>query len=446
MTTPNDTANDTVDDTARIGPQPRPSDDELAAMPTVKIPRGRPRQVRRGGPLLVVAAVNTLLATVVCVAVVVVVVLLAQLSLGERLSGGEILVALAGWLLAHGIPVKASIGDIALAPLSITMLVVWRLSRAGVHTARGSGARDTGSVRQALSIAGVIGVGYGLIGAVAAAVVDRPELTVTPWRAGLHLLVIGALAALLGSIRTTGALRQIARVTPLLVRDGVRTGTVAALFLLGLGAGATGLVTAISGGQAAQIFGAYPSGVAGQAGVTLVCLAFAPNVAVWAAAYLLGPGFVVGAGTMIQPAGVVLGAMPPLPVLSGVPERGLEGPLWALMALPVIAGAVANLLLVRRRLRPRRTRTGDTVVPVPRWARMFGSAVLGGIVAGVVTAAVTLAASGHLDGGQPYPVGAPYGEVALFATLAIGLGGLLGVAAAYVWKRWPRRRSHLSTD
>lgn len=423
MTTPNDMR--------IVGPPRRPTDDELATMPTVKIPWGR-RPVRRDAPLMVAAAVNTLVATFISVAVVVILVVLARLSLEQRPSGAEVPVALAGWLLAHGVPLKTSIGEIALAPLSIALLAAWRLIRAGVHTTRGTGTRDTGSVRSSLEIATCIGVVYGLAGLLVAFLINGTAVTVTPWRAALHLLVFGTLSGLLGSVRTTGALRRIAVATPLLVRDGLRTGVVAALLLLGLGAGTTGLAIALRGGEAMQIFRAYPSGVAGQAGVMLVCLAFAPNLAAWAAAYLLGPGFVIGPGTAVRAAGVTIGEMPPLPVLAGLPSRGLDGPLWLFMVLPVLAGLAASLLLVRRRLRPRRSRSGDTVLPVPRWGRMLGSAAVGGVVAGLLSGAAALAAGGHLDGGRPYLVGSVAWQVALFATLAIGLGGLLGVMGAYI--------------
>lgn len=420
-----------------IGPPRRPSDDELAGMPTVKIPWGRPP--RRGAPLLVAAAINTLWATALSFGMVVVVVLLARVSLGQRPNGPELPIALAGWLLAHGVPLKTNIGQIGLVPLTITLFAIWRLSRAGVHTTRGTAGRGTGSVRHALRVAAAIGVVYGLFGVVAAFALSRPDVSVQPWRAGVHLLVLGAGAGLLGSLRATGAVRTVARATPLLFRDALRTGVVAALLLAGVGAGISGLAIAISGREAVRIFEAYPSGLAGQAGVTLVCLAYAPNIAAWSAAYLLGPGFVVGAGTAVQPGGIAIAQMPPLPVLAGLPDGALDGPLWILVALPPLTGLAAGLLMVRRRLRPRRSRSGDMVTPVPRWGRMFGSAGLGGLVAGVLSGALAWAASGRLDGGKPFPVGSVMWQVALFAALAVAVGAAAAVVGGYLRVRKQKR-------
>jgi hypothetical protein len=106
-----------------------------------------------------------------------------------------------------------------------------------------------------------------------------------------------------------------------------------------------------------------------------------------------------------------------------------------MLALPLILGAVAGFLLVRRRLRPRRTRAGDTVLPTPNWWRMLGSAALAGPVAGLVIGAMTLAGSGRLDGGKPFPVGAVAWQTALSAAVAVALGAVLAIAAA-CGRRW----------
>jgi heme A synthase len=129
-----------------------------------------------------------------------------------------------------------------------------------VHTARGIGARDSGSVSKAVVAATAVGVVYGIFGFVTALVISKPGMELSPLRAAAHLLVIGTLAALIGSLRTTDGVRTIARVTPVPIRDGVRTGVVGALMVLGAGAGLTGLAVALNGVEAVQLFRAFPSG------------------------------------------------------------------------------------------------------------------------------------------------------------------------------------------
>jgi len=423
-----------------------PDEDVLTGpdSPTVKIPwqQRTATPSRPGAPLLVAALVNTVWAALICLVAVTLVVVLGRVSLGQRLTGVEAVVALAGWLLAHGVPIKAGPVEMSLAPLAVTVLAFWRLNRAGVHTSRAIRARHTGSLPDALRVAGAVGAIYGLLGLGAALIVDRPAIGVVWWRAALHLGVIGAFAALLGSIRTTGALRMIARRTPTLVRDALRAGVVAPLLVLGAGAGLIGLSVAIHANEAAHILNGIPNGPAGQAGITVVCLAFAPNFAAWAAAYLLGPGFILRAGSLVSPASVTAAQLPPerrapldqLPVMAGLPDGPMTGALWLLLALPVLAGVGAGLLLVRRRLRPRRSRSGDTVVPRPHWGRMLVSAGLAGPIGGLFMAAASFAASGHLDDGEP-ALGPVLWRVSLLAMLALGLGALAGVGLAFVFRR-----------
>ena len=73
------------------------------------------------------------------------------------------------------------------------------------------------------------------------------------------------------------------------------------------------MALALPGGAAAEMLGSYRAGVLGQAGITVLCLVYLPNLAVWGAAYLLGPGFAVGDGTVVSPGEVLLGPVPALP-------------------------------------------------------------------------------------------------------------------------------------
>ena len=102
----------------------------------------------------------------------------------------------------------------------------------------------------------------------------------------------------------------------------------------------------------------YHAGVGGQAGIVLICLVYAPNVAVWASAYLAGPGF-------------TLAGVPQLPVFAGLPSHPVNGAAQVLLATPVLAGRVAGIVMVRR----------PGGVGLRGW-RLTGAAALGGPVAG----------------------------------------------------------------
>ncbi|SCG34208.1 DUF6350 family protein [Micromonospora halophytica] len=352
---------------------------------------------------------------------------LAQLSEDAAAVTGVLRAGLAGWLLGHGVPLRTEAGPLGLVPLALTALIIWRLTRAGVHTSRAMGARGGRSPRQALIAAVAVGTGYALLGVLAAVLVGTGGLSVSPVRAGLTYAVFGTLAALVGSVRTTGVAGLLAERAPAVVRDGVRTGLVAGLLLFGAGAGAAGLAVATGGGDAADMIGAYRTGVAGQAGITLVSLAYAPNATVWSTAYLLGPGFAVGTGTAIRTSEVTVGALPAVPLLAGLPSGPVDGFGAALLAVPVLAGMAAGWLLSRRLLRPAPDDRTE-----PGWPALLGPAALAGPVVGLLAGLAAAASGGPLGGGRLAEIGPVPWQVGMVATAVVAVGALLGAAAGKV--------------
>ncbi|HEY0697709.1 MAG TPA: DUF6350 family protein [Micromonospora sp.] len=369
--------------------------------------------------------VATLWAAVISWLPVVAVMSLAQFGADARSLGTAARLGLAGWLLGHGVPVRTSAGLLALAPLTIGVLAAWRLARAGVHVSRAIGARDRGSPRQALVVALAVGAGYGLLGLIAALVVGTGRPGVSPGRAAATLAVFGALAALCGSLRSTGALGSLTRRVPGVLLDGARAGGVAALLLLGAGAAAVGLAVATGGGEASDMIGAYRTGVAGQAGITLISLGFAPNAAIWAAAYLLGPGFAVGTDTVVRTTEVTVGALPAVPLMAGLPHGPVDGFGALLFSVPLVAGMTAGWLLTRSLLR-RAGRDRSTV----GWSRLLSGAAVAGPVAGVLLGLAAAVSGGSLGGGRLAEIGPVSWQVAAMATLMVTVGALVGVAAA----------------
>ncbi|WP_406040946.1 DUF6350 family protein [Micromonospora sp. NBC_00898] len=401
------------------------------ARPASRVPAPRSGESPRGrAPLPVAAAVAAGWAALTSWLPVTVVLGLAQLSEDAGSLPGALRTGLAGWLLGHGVPLETPAGPLGLAPLALAALAVWRLSRAGVHVSRAIGTRAGRSPGQALTVAVAVGVGYALLGALAAIVVGAGGPQVSPVRAAVTFAVFGALSALVGALRTTGVSVLLARRSPPPLRDGVRTGLVAGLLLLGAGAGAAGLSVATGGGDAADMIGAYRTGVAGQAGITLVSLAYAPNATVWSAAYLLGPGFAVGTDTAVRTSEVSVGALPAVPLLAGLPRGPVDGLGAGLLAVPVLAGMAAGWLLARRLLR---LAAGDRAVV--GWGPLLAPAALAGPVAGLVLGAAAAASGGPLGGGRLAEIGPVSWQVAGVATLVVAAGALLGAAGTKLLAR-----------
>ncbi|WP_433529854.1 cell division protein PerM [Micromonospora sp. CA-263727] len=353
---------------------------------------------------------------------------LFQLSEGAASLLGAVRAGAAGWLLGHGVPLATAAGPLGLAPLAVTALAIWRLTRAGVHASRAIGARGSRSPGRTLVAATAVGIVYALLGVLAALLVGAGGPGVSPVRAGLTLAVVGTLAAGVGAARTTGLGEVFTTQAPVPLREGVRAGVVAGLVLLGAGAAVAGLAVATGGGDAADLIGAYRTGVAGQAGITLVSLAYAPNATVWSTSYLLGPGFAVGTDTAVRTSEVSVGALPALPLFAGLPSGPIDGlGSAAVLAVPVLVGMAAGWLLARR--------LGGVAAaertPLP-WRQLLAPAVLAGPVAGLLLGVAAAASGGPLGAGRLAEVGPVGWQVALVATLVTSGGALLGAAAT----RW----------
>ena len=181
----------------------------------------------------------------------------------------------------------------------------------------------------------------------------------------------------------------------------------------------TGLVRHF--GTVRALHSALDPGVGGSIALLLAQLALVPNALVWAASYALGAGFVMGAGSVVAPAGTELGMLPGLPLLGALPSPGPGDPalLWWLGS-GVLAGAVAAGIVIRSR-------------PA---ARFDASSLVGGL-AGVLAAGVFVvlgwAASGDLGAVRLTDLGPRLWPLLVMSTTTMGLAGLLtGVVLAVV--------------
>lgn len=398
--------------------EPQPPLTPVAAPDENAAARDRPAPRRPAGPpvrpssVLVAAAATSGWAAVVSFAPVLVVVLLAWFGASAVSGGSAVRFALVGWLLGHGVPFTAAHGPVGLAPLGLTALIVWRLVRAGAHTARAVGATP----REAPHVVGAVMLSYGVIGGAAALFASTARFEVSSLRALLTTGVLAGLAAAPGALVETGAGAALWRRFPEPVRQGLRGGAIAALVVSAAGAALAGLATVLAYRDAVDLYDSYRTGFAGGLGITLVCLLYAPNLAIWGGAYLVGPGFGFGVGTEVTVFTVSLGPLPAVPVLAGLPTGPAPTAVAVLLTVPVLAGMAAGLSLARRHL------AWD-------WGPLLGGAALVGPAAGVPLGLASFAAAGSLGAGQLAAVGPFWWQVGLVATGLVGMGSLLAAAA-----------------
>ncbi|TWF85688.1 hypothetical protein FHX78_112641 [Streptomyces capillispiralis] len=366
--------------------------------------------------------------------------------------GGALHVAAALWLLAHGAELVRTDtlsglpAPLGVPPLLLLVLPVWLLRRAARDAADGDADDEAPLVPGRTAWAGVV-LGYLAVAAptalYAAGGVLRPAWTWT----GLSVPLVAVAATGAGVWtaygRPSGPLeRVLAAVLPrgarhlVLGPDGrpgaaARAAAAGAAVLTGGGAVLLAVSLAWHGGEARAAFPRLTEGWSGWLAVLLLCVTLVPNAAVWAAAYALGPGFLLGAGAPVTPlSSAPAPLLPPFPLLAAVPDAGAGTPVnWAAAVVPVAAGAVVGWCVGRR---------ATAGAPAVVWTR--GRTVAAAALAAVLCAAL-LAALAALAGG-------PLGVAALsrFGPVWWQVGAAtpawlapIAVATALALRAWHRR-------
>jgi hypothetical protein len=166
------------------------------------------------------------------------------------------------------------------------------------------------------------------------------------------------------------------------------------------------------------------------------------SAVVWAATYLLGPGFALGTGSTVSLTEVSVGPLPMLPLVAGLPDGPMGAAGTALLILPVIAGGAAGWLLTQRLRHGRRrpARRGGNSPAEPSWASLIGSGLLAGPVAGLVLAVFARLSGGSLGAGRLAEIGPDPLRVAIVGTIVATVSVVVGTTVARLFAPQPPKR------
>lgn len=340
-----------------------------------------------------------------------VVVLLAWTA--ERRSGADAASALRiasdVWLLANGAPLKVGGSPFALVPLGLTVLPAYLLIRAGTSLARAAGVSSlSGAARPAVALAAA----YGVLAVVVAGAAAIPQVEVAPLRAFVAAAGLAAICGGIGVVRGAGLWAELWACLPRSVRAAMHGGAVAMLVVLAGGAMVAGAALALSAGEAGRVLSGLGVGTVGAIALVLLSLAYVPTAIVYAAAFVTGTGFAVGAGTTVSPFDVRLGPVPALPLLAALPAGPVDSWLVAVFAVPVVGGALAGALLGRQ----------HPGVPL-RW--LLPTAAATGPAAGVLLSLLCLLSAGAAGSGRLATVGPSAWRVALVLAIEVAPAAVL---------------------
>lgn len=336
-----------------------------------------------------------------------------------------------GWLSAHGSGLRIGRTPVTVMPLLLTWLcavVTWRTGRrlgeriaAFGPDAEGlaNGERDW-TVPLATAL---FATGYGAVAWMSLRLVGGEHVVSAArlWTGVVLIAVgLGGGAIAVGSGRAAIALARV----PQGVRAAVAVGGRIAWNLMLTSAVLLVASMLMHLDDAATM----TSGVRADTGDTvLFWLANAlllPNAVGMSASYLLGPGFAVGAGTLVSTGSVQLGPLPVTPWLAALPAAGVPSGWTAAWVL--LPAAVALLSAARGHLR----------YPTASWTDGALRALGGGIVAAVIVTVGVWLGGGKAGPGRMRVVGASAESVLVHGIAVLGLGALLGgLAMTWWWRR-----------
>ncbi len=399
---------------------------QTVATPRAATPRRRAAgQAASVTPLWLRSVLTAAWATAVGLAVLVVLSLIDWTADSRTTSsaGAAMRFAVALWLDAQRAPLHVPGGEIAVAPLGLTLLLGGLLARFARVLTRDAPSTQPGAVA-AMVVA--VSLPYAGLAAALALVARTDSIRPSPGTAFVAAAGFSVVATTIGGMRGAG---QWSALWDRLTDTAQATLTAAGLAAAVLLASATAFTIAALI-QHHRLIGDSLSGYgngSGQFTMALLSIWLIPNAVLLALAYLTGAGFVVGSGASVTLGHSHVGATPALPILAAIPRGGAS---WLVICLAVLAVAGAATVAAWRVNR-------DIAADLPtRFSVALGvAAVMAGAAALLEAVAGGPAGPGRLAtfGPSPWKVGL---SVALeVATPVIGF-----VAVKAGWQTWRANR------
>ena len=336
------------------------------------------------------------------------------------------------WLLANGARLSSGPATISLTPLllSVVPLVVATMAARRIllqlDDERPRRLKGWGGLRRDVAEAGLIFTGsYAAIGLVVALASAGAPLRASVPGSAVGTTVVGTVSVLIalamefrgqiGSVAPDLAGFLEARV-PIHLRRAIGPGLWGAFAIFGAGLALSLIMLVMNLGRIGRLYDALGADPVGTVMLSLGQLMVLPNVALWAASWLAGPGFGLGAGTAITWSQSNPGLLPLIPGLGAVPAPGpLPAGLWLSVLVPVAAGALVG----RRAL--------GVLARLSSWQAKAETAALACLVAALVLTVVTALAGGSLGAARLSGLGAPslvFGA-AVLGELLLGAGAVV---------------------
>jgi hypothetical protein len=338
------------------------------------------------------------------------------------------------WLLANGARLSSGSATISVTPLLLTIIPLVIATFAARRTLRRVDIRrparvNRGGIRPDVADASVFFISaYVVVGLVVALATLREPLRASVLGSAVGTAVMGLVAVLIAlALEFRGQAALVApdlmegfeARMPIYLRRAVWPGLWGVLAVFGAGVTLTLVMVVLHLGQIGRVNDALGAGPIGVVMLTLGQLTVLPNVALWAASWMSGSGFVLGEGTAITWSHSSPGLLPLIPGLGALPAPGPLPPgMWLSVVIPVAVGGLVGWRSLR------------AVARLSSWrakAETAGSACL---LAALLLTGATALAGGSLGAARLTGLGAPpllFGA-ALLGELLLGAATVVGVS------------------
>lgn len=316
-----------------------------------------------------------------------------------------------GWLVSHGSGITANGVEVSTIPLGATLIALGVVIAVTVRVLREP-------LEDAAPFVAVVAGTYGVFAGLLSLATNTEVYSTVVVRSAIGSFVVATLGAVLGVAVKNRSFRAVWPTDNLRFRIVVTAAWQGVVALLVPSLLIVVLLFAVHVDRASDLWASLGPGFLGSFGLAGVCLVLIPNLVLWTASVLLGPGFALGTDTSVDLTGSHLGAVPGLPILAGLPAPGeFAGWVFLLGLLPLLAGAYAGWRIKKA--------AGRSVL------EHVGLGAAAGAVAGLVIGILISLSGGSVGPGRMADAGPPAVTPALVAIGVLALGGAIGAALGH---------------
>ena len=209
------------------------------------------------------------------------------------------------------------------------------------------------------------------------------------------------------------------------VVTALRGGAAAAAGIITLASLATAALIVASYARVISLYESLHSELLGGITITLGQIAFLPNIVIWTASWLIGPGFALGAGSSVSPLGTQLGPVPAIPILGALPPGQLAFGFVGLL-VPVVVGFLVGAIL------------GPALKREAHGALLVVAGLGVGLVGGVILGLLAWFSAGAAGPGRLAEVGPDPWAVGVAAAIELGVAATIGLLTTVRRGKAPR--------